>query len=64
MKIEKMKQLVKRLPNDGLYELHEILIDEMNSRKANSRTIKSVPESLNSFCEKTLPKELKNGTHS
>lgn len=41
MKISKMKMLVKRLPNDGLLDLHEILIDEMNFRKANSIYIKN-----------------------
>ena len=55
MKTEKMKLLVKRLPNDGLYDLHEILIDEMNSRKDISRGMKTVPKSINEFCETTIP---------
>lgn len=42
MKIEKMKMLVKRLPNDGLYDLHDILIEEMNNRKENSRQVASL----------------------
>lgn len=42
MKIEKMKMLVKQLPNDGLYDLHEILIDEINSRKEFSRQVASL----------------------
>lgn len=37
-----MKMLVKRLPNDGLYDLHEILIDEINSRKEFSRQVASL----------------------
>lgn len=44
MKTDKMKLFVKRLPNDGLYDLHEILIDEMNSRKENSRGMKKFVE--------------------
>lgn len=56
MKIDKMKTMVKRLPNDGLYDLHEVLIDEMNSRKENGKYLKSVPNSMNKFCESTLPK--------
>ena len=40
--IEKMKMLVKRLPNDGLYDLHDILIEEMNNRKENSRQVASL----------------------
>lgn len=39
MKTEKMKMIVKRLPNDGLYDLYNILLEEMNSRKDNSKQI-------------------------
>jgi hypothetical protein len=45
MKRSKLEQFIKRLNNDALFDLHEILIDEMNMRKANgSRTIKEVKE--------------------
>lgn len=60
MKKEKMQMLVKRLPNEGLFELQEILTKELDQRSVSSRYIKSNFGSIGEFCESTLPKELKS----
>lgn len=64
MKKEKMQMLVKRLPNEGLFELQEILTEELNQRSVNSRYIKSNFGSIGEFCESTLPKELRSGKNT
>lgn len=64
MKKDKMKMLVKRLPNEGLLELQTILNQELTERSISSRYIKSNFGSIGEFCESTLPKELRSGKNT
>ena len=56
MKKEKMKQLVKRLPNEGLSDLAEVLDCEVVERKKTGKYTSSLPSSMKDFCDRTLPK--------
>lgn len=48
MKKDKMILLVKRLPTEGLYELFELLVQEINSRKnARKPLLKIIQEEIN-----------------
>lgn len=80
MKKEKMEMFFKRLPNEGLLELQEILNQELAKRSVSSRYIKSnfgsemctsgnaerisLRHSRDKFCESTLPKELRSGKNT
>lgn len=50
MKRSKLEQFVKRLPNDALFELFEVLIDEFNKRKAKGSRMNG---RVNQICGKS-----------